>query len=55
MSATKEPLPPKPSAPSAILDHMRRRIGRVGLLVVVVSSLLAAAAIFLVCACANLR
>ena len=43
------------SAPNAILDHMRRRIGRVGLLVAVVSTLLASVVIFVICACASLR
>jgi hypothetical protein len=43
------------SAPNAILEHMRRRIGRVGLLVAVVSTLLASLAIFVICACASLR
>ncbi len=45
----------KPSAPNAILDHMRRRIGRVGLLVGFFSSLLAAVVIFVICACASTR
>ncbi|MGH7169644.1 MAG: hypothetical protein ACRELG_05125 [Gemmataceae bacterium] len=44
-----------PSAPNAIFAHMRRRIGRVGLLVAVVSTLLASVVIFVVCACASLR
>ncbi|HTU22205.1 MAG TPA: hypothetical protein VMG10_29470 [Gemmataceae bacterium] len=45
----------EPNAPNAILEHMRRRIGRVGLLVAVVSTLLASLVIFVICACANLR
>ncbi len=45
----------KPSAPNAILDHMRRRIGRLGLLVGFFSSLLAAVVIFVICACASTR
>lgn len=45
----------KSSAPNAILEHMRRRIARVGLLVVVLSTLLASLAIFVLCACAHMR
>ena len=41
-------------APNAILDHMRRRISRVGLLVAFLSTLLTALVIFAVCACASL-
>jgi hypothetical protein len=37
-------------APNAILERMRRRISRVGLLVAFVSTLLAALLIFVVCA-----
>jgi hypothetical protein len=43
------------TAPNAILDRMRRRIARVGLLVAFVSTLLTAVVIFIVCACASLR
>lgn len=42
-------------APNAILERMRRRISRVGMLVVVVSTLLTALAIFAVCACKSVR
>lgn len=42
------------SAPNAILDHMRRRIARVGLLVAFLSVLLAAAIAFVICACVRL-
>ncbi len=45
----------EPSAPNAILEHMRRRIARVGLLVAAVSTLLASFVIFVICACAHLR
>jgi hypothetical protein len=37
--------------PNAILTRMRRRIGRVGLLVAVLSVLLTAVLLFAVCAC----
>ena len=43
------------SAPNAILERMRRRISRVGLLVAFVSTLLAALVIFSVCACKSMR
>lgn len=55
MSIPAEPQPRECGAPNAILDHMRRRIARVGLLVVVVSTLLLSLVIFLICACAHLR
>lgn len=42
-------------APNAILERMRRRISRVGLLVGFVSSLLTALVIFAVCACKSIR
>ena len=42
-------------APNALFERMRRRIGRVGLLVAFVSSMLAAIVIFVVCACASVR
>ncbi len=42
-------------APNAILERMRRRISRVGLLVAFVSSVLTALVIFAVFACASLR
>ncbi|HEY7157852.1 MAG TPA: hypothetical protein VH575_28095 [Gemmataceae bacterium] len=42
-------------APNAILERMRRRIARVGLLVTFVSFLLTALLIVLVCAWARLR
>jgi hypothetical protein len=41
-------------APNAILERMRRRISRVGLLVAFVSTLLAALLIFAVCACKSI-
>jgi hypothetical protein len=43
------------SAPNAILESMRRRIARVGLLVAGVSVVLASLVIFFICACAHLR
>ncbi len=55
MSIPRESPTRQPSAPNAIFDHMRRRIARVGLLVAVVSVLLAALAIVVVCACAHMR
>jgi hypothetical protein len=45
----------EPTAPNAILERMRRRIGRVGLLVAFVSSLLTALVIVVICACASMR
>lgn len=42
-------------APNALFERMRRRVGRVGLLVAFMSSLLAAIVIFVVCACAHVR
>jgi hypothetical protein len=42
-------------APNAILERMRRRISRVGLLVAFVSALLVALLIFVVCACKSAR
>jgi hypothetical protein len=45
----------EPSAPNAILESMRRRIARVGLLVAGVSIVLASLVIFFICACAHLR
>jgi hypothetical protein len=45
----------EPTAPNAILDRMRRRIGRVGLLVAFLSTLLTAFVIFVICACAHMR
>ncbi|HEY7423762.1 MAG TPA: hypothetical protein VH682_05900 [Gemmataceae bacterium] len=47
--------PQEYSAPNAIHERMRRRIARVGLLVAVVSILLTALVIFIICACASLR
>jgi hypothetical protein len=44
-----------PVAPNAILDHMRRRIGRIGLLVAFVSLIVSASVIFFICACASLH
>jgi hypothetical protein len=41
-------------APNAILERMRRRISRVGILVALVSTVLTALAIFAICACASL-
>src|SRR5579871_3549975 len=43
------------SAPNAILERMRRRIGRVGMLVAFVSVVLTVSVIFFVCACASLH
>ncbi len=43
------------SAPNAILERMRRRIGRVGMLVAFVSVVLTASVIFFACACASLH
>lgn len=42
-------------APNALYERMRRRVGRVGLLVAFMSSLLAVIVIFVVCACAHVR
>jgi hypothetical protein len=42
-------------APNAILEHMRRRIARVGLLVAVISTVLASLVTFVICACAHMR
>ena len=55
MSIPDESQSRKLSAPSAILEHMRRRIGRVGLLVAVVSTVVASLVIFVICACASIR
>lgn len=55
MSIPDESQAREPSAPSAILERMRRRIGRVGLLVAVVSTMVASLVIFVICACASLR
>lgn len=41
-------------APNAILERMRRRIARVGLLVAFVSTLLTAFVIVVVCACKSI-
>jgi hypothetical protein len=54
MPAQMESRPQECTAPNAILDRMRRRIARVGLLVAFVSSLLTAVLIFVVCACATM-
>jgi hypothetical protein len=42
-------------APNAILKRMRRRIARVGLLVAIVSTLIVALLIFVICACKSAR
>jgi hypothetical protein len=55
MSIPGEPQPREQTAPNAILEHMRRRIARVGLLVVVVSTVLASLVIVLICVYAHLR
>jgi hypothetical protein len=55
MSIRKEIQQNESIAPNAILEHMRRRIARVGLLVAAVSTLLASVVIFVICACAHLR
>ena len=55
MPTRTESRPHEVHAPNAIFDRMRRRIARVGLLVAFVSSLLTAAVIFVVCACASMR
>lgn len=55
MSILDESRQTESGAPNAILEHMRRRIARVGLLVVVVSTLLASLVVFLICACAHMR
>lgn len=55
MSIADKTRPEESSAPNAILDHMRRRIARVGLLVAAISTLLASLVIFLMCACAHLH
>jgi hypothetical protein len=55
MTAANRKPSTEPTAPNAILDHMRRRISRIGLLVGLFSSVLAAAVIFLICACASTR
>jgi hypothetical protein len=54
MPIQDESCPRKYCAPNAILERMRRRISRVGLLVAFVSTLLTALVIFLVCACISL-
>jgi hypothetical protein len=43
------------SAPNAILEHMRRRIAHIGLLVAAVSALLTSLAILIVCALVRWR
>lgn len=55
MTVQEGSYPHEPTAPNAILERMRRRIGRVGLLVAFVSSLLTALVIVVICACARLR
>jgi hypothetical protein len=55
MSIRDESLSQEPSAPNAILQHMRRRISRIGLLVAFLSTLLTALAVFVICACASVR
>jgi hypothetical protein len=55
MSIQEESLERAASAPNAILERMRRRIGRVGLLVAFVSVLVTASVIFFLCACASLH
>ena len=55
MSIQKEAQTDESTAPNAILDHMRRRIARVGLLVAFVSASLAAVVVFVICACASMR
>ena len=55
MAIPDELQPHEQSAPNAILEHMRRRIGRVGLLVAVVSTLLVSLVIVVICACASIR
>ncbi len=55
MSILHESLQNRSSVPNAIVERMRRRIARVGLLVVVLSTLLASLAIFVICACAHMR
>ncbi|HEY7309700.1 MAG TPA: hypothetical protein VH643_10115 [Gemmataceae bacterium] len=55
MPTPTESRPYEITAPNAILDRMRRRIARIGLLVAFVSSLLTAIVIFVVCACASMR
>lgn len=55
MSIPGESQPREYNAPNAILDHMRRRIARVGLLVIAVSIVLVSLLIFLLCACSGLR
>lgn len=46
--------PAEQNAPNAILERMRRRIGRLGLLVAIVSTLLTAGVIFVVYACVHM-
>jgi hypothetical protein len=55
MAMETESRPIEFTAPNAILERMRRRIARIGLLVAFVSSLLTAVVIFVVCACASMR
>lgn len=54
MSIPQEAQTREPSAPNAILEHMRRRIARVGLLVAFVSTLVVAVVIFVICACVRI-
>ncbi|MHB1422753.1 MAG: hypothetical protein ACYC3I_06060 [Gemmataceae bacterium] len=55
MSILRESQPRQQTAPNAILEHMRRRISRVGLLVAVVSTVLVSLVIFIIYAYASLR
>lgn len=55
MPMLRELQPREQNAPNALLEHMRRRISRVGLLVAVVSLVLASLVIFAIYACAQLR
>jgi hypothetical protein len=55
MSSPHETQARQPSAPNAILEHMRRRIARVGLLVAFVSTVVAAAVVVVIFACVRIH